>query len=184
MTTYLALVERIACGLNDCRLEQRCSLWRVLAIGTGLAKCFEDTRWLADMRVFGMRKGMVADVRRAASRRRLAAVVANRNSPQKLVWRVRIVLTNALGAAGAPDSPQSGLRLKPQVHCRPVRHHRILPSSSRLTGCARFRLSTPRSDKEGGGQAPYATVVQRPQHLANQCRQSLHVTPPARDQLL
>src|SRR5262245_14106003 len=77
MTTYHALVERIACGLNDCRLEQRCSLWRVLAIGTGLAKCFEDTRWLADMRVFGMRKGMVADVRRAASRRRLAAVVAN-----------------------------------------------------------------------------------------------------------
>lgn len=145
MTTYLALVERIACGLNDCRLEQRCSLWRVLAIGTGLAKCFEDTRWLADMRVFGMRKGMVADVRRAASRRRLAAVVANRNSPQKLVWRVRIVLTNALGAAGAPDSPQSGLRLKPQVHCRPVRHHRILPSSSRLTGCARFRLSTTHS---------------------------------------
>ncbi len=47
-----------------------------------------------------MRKGIVVNVK-AADRRRLAAIVANRNSPQKHVWRARIVLLTAddLGTA-------------------------------------------------------------------------------------
>jgi Homeodomain-like domain len=48
------------------------------------------------MRVCGMREGIVVDVS-AADRARLEAVVANRNSPQKHVWRARIVLLTAEG---------------------------------------------------------------------------------------
>jgi transposase len=43
-----------------------------------------------------MRKGIVVDVT-AADRARLEAVVANRNSPQKHVWRARIILLTADG---------------------------------------------------------------------------------------
>jgi len=43
-----------------------------------------------------MRKGIIVDVT-AADRVRLDAVVANRNSPQKHVWRVRIILLTADG---------------------------------------------------------------------------------------
>src|SRR5215510_13360910 len=43
-----------------------------------------------------MRTGIVVDVK-AADRRRLAAIVADRNSPQKHVWRARIVLLTADG---------------------------------------------------------------------------------------
>jgi hypothetical protein len=43
------------------------------------------------MRVRAMRKGIVVNVS-AADRVRLEAVVADRNSPQKHVWRARIVL--------------------------------------------------------------------------------------------
>src|SRR5437660_7204847 len=46
------------------------------------------------MRVWGMRKGIVVNVT-AGDRKRLAAVVANRNSPQKHVWRAKIVLLTA-----------------------------------------------------------------------------------------
>ena len=38
-----------------------------------------------------MRKGIAVNVT-AGDRKRLAAIVANRNSPQKHVWRARIVL--------------------------------------------------------------------------------------------
>src|SRR5271155_4706244 len=43
------------------------------------------------MRVWGMRTGITVDVN-AADRARLEAIVADRNSPQKHVWRARIVL--------------------------------------------------------------------------------------------
>ena len=43
-----------------------------------------------------MRKGIVVDVR-ATDRVRLEAVVANRNSPQKHVWRASIILLTADG---------------------------------------------------------------------------------------
>jgi hypothetical protein len=43
------------------------------------------------MRVFGMRTGISIDVS-LADRRQLGAILADRNSPQKHVWRARIVL--------------------------------------------------------------------------------------------
>src|SRR5689334_5957433 len=47
-----------------------------------------------------MRTGIVVDVT-PAMRERLAAVVADRNSPQKHVWRARIVLLTAEGCGTA-----------------------------------------------------------------------------------
>jgi len=46
------------------------------------------------VRVWGMRKDVVVAVS-AADRARLEAIVADRNSPQKHVWRARIVLLTA-----------------------------------------------------------------------------------------
>jgi hypothetical protein len=43
-----------------------------------------------------MRNGIIVEVT-AADRARLEAVVANRNSPQKHVWRARIILLTAAG---------------------------------------------------------------------------------------
>src|SRR5436189_918422 len=53
------------------------------------------------MRVCGMRTGITVDVK-AADRARLEALVAARGSPQKHVWRARIVLLTAdgLGTVG------------------------------------------------------------------------------------
>src|SRR5579863_10713285 len=48
------------------------------------------------MRVCGMRTGITVDVS-AAARVRLEGIVAARNSPQKHVWRARIVLLTADG---------------------------------------------------------------------------------------
>jgi len=48
------------------------------------------------MRVWGMRQGINVDVG-AAYRVHLEAVVADRNSPQKYIWRARIVLLTAEG---------------------------------------------------------------------------------------
>jgi transposase len=59
------------------------------------------------MRVLGMRKGIMVNVT-AADRRRLAAIVANRNSPQKQVWRARIVLLTADGLGTAAIMRQTG----------------------------------------------------------------------------
>src|SRR3984893_16458163 len=56
----------------------------------------EDSRVVAVMRVCGMRTGITVDVK-AADRARLEAIVADRNSPQKHVWRARIVLLTADG---------------------------------------------------------------------------------------
>jgi transposase len=49
------------------------------------------------MRVWGMRQGIRVEVS-AADRVRLEAVVADRNSPQKHVWRARIILLTAEGS--------------------------------------------------------------------------------------
>ena len=49
-----------------------------------------------DVRVWGMREGIIVEVS-SADRIRLEAVVADRNSPQKHVWRARIVLLTADG---------------------------------------------------------------------------------------
>jgi transposase len=54
-----------------------------------------------------MRKGIVVDVG-AEDRARLAAIVANRNSPQKQVWRARIVLLTADGLGTAAIMRQTG----------------------------------------------------------------------------
>src|SRR5512147_3177454 len=54
-----------------------------------------------------MRKGIVVDVK-AEDRARLAAIVANRNSPQKHVWRARIVLLTADGLGTAAIMRQTG----------------------------------------------------------------------------
>src|SRR5713101_4185206 len=54
-----------------------------------------------------MRKGIVVNVK-AADRRRLAAIVANRNSPQKHVWRARIVLLTADGLGTAAIMRRTG----------------------------------------------------------------------------
>jgi len=43
------------------------------------------------MRVYRMRAGITVDLN-AADRLRLTAIVADRNSPQKHVWRAQIVL--------------------------------------------------------------------------------------------
>jgi len=54
-----------------------------------------------------MRTGIVVNVK-AADRRRLTAIVANRNSPQKHVWRARIVLLTADGLGTADIMRQTG----------------------------------------------------------------------------
>src|SRR5271170_4908935 len=43
------------------------------------------------MRIYGMRTGITVEVN-AADRARLEAIVGDRNSPQKHVWRSRIIL--------------------------------------------------------------------------------------------
>src|ERR1700730_13649727 len=50
-------------------------------------------RW---MRIYNMRRNIVVDVS-ATDRARLEAIVADRNSPQKHVWRAQIVLLTAAG---------------------------------------------------------------------------------------
>src|SRR5215471_1406656 len=60
------------------------------------ARCLEDSTCPWRVRVWSMRKNVVVDAS-AADRARLEAVVTNRNSPQKHVWRARIVLLTADG---------------------------------------------------------------------------------------
>ena len=54
-----------------------------------------------------MRKGITVTVN-ASDRARLEAVVANRNSPQKHVWRCRIVLLTADGLGTAAIMQRTG----------------------------------------------------------------------------
>jgi transposase len=55
-----------------------------------------------------MRKGIIVEVS-AADRARLEAVVADRNSPQKHVWRARIVLLTADGHGTVEIMRQAGV---------------------------------------------------------------------------
>jgi Homeodomain-like domain len=55
-----------------------------------------------------MREGISIEVS-AADRERLAAVVADRNSPQKHVWRVRIILATAEGCGTAEIMRRAGV---------------------------------------------------------------------------
>jgi hypothetical protein len=48
------------------------------------------------MRIYGMRTGIIVEVS-ATDREQLAAIVADRNAPQKHVWRAHIVLLTADG---------------------------------------------------------------------------------------
>ena len=57
-----------------------------------------------------MRKGIVVNVN-GEDRLRLAAIVAKRNSPQKHVWRVRIILLTAAGLGTAEIMRRGGLAL-------------------------------------------------------------------------
>jgi hypothetical protein len=54
-----------------------------------------------------MRKGVEVNVT-AADRKRLAAIVANRNSPQKHVWRARTVLLTGEGLGTAEIMRRTG----------------------------------------------------------------------------
>ena len=60
-----------------------------------------------------MRKGIEIDVT-AADRARLAAIVADRNSPHKHVWRARIILASAEGCGTAEVMRRAGVS-KPSV---------------------------------------------------------------------
>jgi transposase len=60
-----------------------------------------------------MRKGIQVDVS-AADRARLEAIVADRNSPQKHVWRARIILATADGCGTAAVMRRAGVS-KPSV---------------------------------------------------------------------
>jgi hypothetical protein len=60
------------------------------------------------MRVYGMRTGLSIDVS-VADRRRLGTIVAARNSPQKHVWRARIVLLAADGVGSAEIMRTAGV---------------------------------------------------------------------------
>jgi hypothetical protein len=55
-----------------------------------------DSQGLDRVRVYGMRTGISIEVS-PADRRRLGTILADRNSPQKHVWRARIVLLSADG---------------------------------------------------------------------------------------
>src|SRR6201989_1888441 len=59
------------------------------------------------MRVCGMRRGIKVDVS-ARDRVELDAIVADRNSPQKHVWRAKIVLLTADGCGTAEIRRQTG----------------------------------------------------------------------------
>src|SRR5215467_11090788 len=60
------------------------------------ARCLEDSTCSWRVRVWSMRKDIVIDDS-VADRARLEAVMANRNSPQKHVWRAIIILLTADG---------------------------------------------------------------------------------------
>src|SRR5882672_7205967 len=82
------------------------------------------------MRVCRMRTGIIVDVN-SADRARLEGIVAARNSPQKHVWRARIVLLTA--TASAPT--RSCGALAGAVHAR--RRRRVVArQDAPVAGCA------------------------------------------------
>src|SRR3954462_5577166 len=60
------------------------------------------------MRVCGMRTGIKVDMS-ATDRRQLDAIVADRNAPQKHVWRAQIVLLTADGCGTAQIMRNAGV---------------------------------------------------------------------------
>src|SRR5512132_3213290 len=68
-------------------------------------------RWMCES--VGMRRDVTVEVS-AADRARLEAVVADRNSPQKHVWRAKIILATAEGLGTAEIMRRSG-KSKPSV---------------------------------------------------------------------
>ena len=66
-----------------------------------------DSGWLAGVRVWGMRTGIIVEVS-AADRVRLEAIVADGNTPQKHAWRARIVLLTADGVGTNEIMRRSG----------------------------------------------------------------------------
>src|SRR5216684_2364503 len=66
-----------------------------------------DSRSSPGVRVCGMRQGIAITVD-AADRARLEAIVADRNRPQKHVWRVRIILLTADGVGTSGIERQTG----------------------------------------------------------------------------
>jgi len=67
-----------------------------------------DSADLADVRVWGMRRGITIDVG-SADRARLEAIAADRNSPQKHVWRARIILLTAASVGTNEIERQAGV---------------------------------------------------------------------------
>jgi transposase len=67
-----------------------------------------DSFDLTDVRVSGMRTGITVDVT-AADCARLEAIAADRNSPQKHVWRARIILLTAASVGTNEIERQAGV---------------------------------------------------------------------------
>src|SRR5258706_416882 len=67
-----------------------------------------DSLDFGDVRVSGMRRGITVDVT-AADRARLEAIAADRNSPQKHVWRARIILLTAASVGTNEIERQAGV---------------------------------------------------------------------------
>src|SRR6266567_8575637 len=67
-----------------------------------------DSPDFGDVRVSGMRRGITVDVT-AADRARLEAIAADRNSPQKHVWRARIILLTAASVGTNEIERQAGV---------------------------------------------------------------------------
>ncbi len=67
-----------------------------------------DSRWLAVVRVWAMTIRTTIDLN-SAERARLEAIAADRNSPQKHVWRSRIVLLTADGKCAAEIMREAGV---------------------------------------------------------------------------
>jgi transposase len=67
-----------------------------------------DSRGYETVRFYGMRTGISIDAS-PADRRLLGAILADRNSPQKHVWRARIVLLTADGAGTAENMRTAGV---------------------------------------------------------------------------
>ena len=127
----------------------------------------------------GMREGISIEVS-AADRDRLERIVADRNSPQKHVWRARIILATAAGLRhGGDHAPGRGvqalrLALAGAVHARrrgragarqdpQARAAALAAGRGRSGGRADARRSARRDDaldrpRDGGGQRRIAAL--------------------------
>ena len=74
-----------------------------------------------------MREGIIVEVS-AADQARLEAMVADRNSPQKHVWRARIVLLTAAGHGTVAIMRQAGVSKVADIDRMPFRPNHIFDS--------------------------------------------------------